>query len=272
VLGTDVASSPFSPPFARPNILLLPQDGDDNGTVLGNGQFYREIDASPFPVEFRAEVSGINGNQANVRVKYGTNGRPDPSIRPWPASASRPWQSPDIEVRNAKNAIDASWANVPWAGNMNTVVAKIKNGGNVLAPGVVANFYVRNYNIGGAPEVFLGSDRRDIGPGATVEFTTGWIPPATGHYCVVVRIPLYVVPSAPTVVEMTELNNIAQTNYDRFNTATSSPSTRVETSVEVGNPFDKATRVILVGQQTNPLYRTLVETTWLTLKPKQTKR
>ena len=30
---------------------------------------------------------------------------------------------------------------------------------------------------------------------------------------------------APTIVEMTELNNVAQSNYDRFNTATRSPST-----------------------------------------------
>lgn len=272
VLGTDVASAPFVSPFSRPGVLLLPSDGDDTGAVLGNGEFYREIDSSPFPVEFRADVSGITTDKADLRIRYGTNGRPDPSIRPWPASPDRQWQSPDIEVRNAKNATDPSWANVPWVGNPNTVVAKVRNAGNVLAPQVRVNFYVKNFNIGGAPEVFLGSDVRDIGPSATVEFTTNWVPPSTGHYCVVVRIPLYVVPTAPTVVEMTELNNVAQTNYDRFNTATSSPSTREHTSVEVGNPYDEATRVWIIGEQTNPLYRTYVETTWLWLKPGESRK
>ena len=253
-------------------MLLLPADGDDDGAVLGNGGFYREIDASPFPTEFRADVSGINGSKADLRVRYGANGRPDPSIRPWPASPSRPWQSPDIEVRNAHNAADPAWRNVPWVGNPNTVVAKVRNRGNVLAPGVRVNFYVKNYNIGGAPEAFLGSDVHDVAAGATVEFTTTWVPPSTGHYCVVVRIPLYVVPTAPTVVEMTELNNVAQSNYDRFNTATGSPSTREETTVEVGNPYPKPTRVWIIGQQTNPLYRTYVDTTWLWLEPGETRK
>jgi hypothetical protein len=137
---------------------------------------------------------------------------------------------------------------------------------------VRVNFYVKNFNIGGAPEVFLGSDVRDVAAQATVEFTTNWVPPTTGHFCVVARIPLYVVPTAPTVVEMTELNNIAQSNYDRFNTATSSPSTRELTYVEVGNPYDEPTRVWIIGEQTNPLFRTYVETTWLRLKPHETRK
>ena len=95
------------------------------------------------------------------------------------ASPQRPWQSPDIEVRNARSTADPQWFNTPWVGNPNTVVARVKNGGNVLAPSVRVNFYVKNYNIGGAPEVFLGSDVRNIAAGATVEFTTGWVPPST---------------------------------------------------------------------------------------------
>ena len=265
VLGTDVASPPFVPPYARPTILLLPASGDDTGAVLGNGDFYREIDASPAPVEFRVDVSGLNGSKADIRVRYGTNGRPDPSIRPWPASSSRPWQSPDIEVRNAKSLADPAWRNVPWVGNPNTVAAQVRNGGNVMAPSVEVDFYVKNYNIGGAPEVFLGTQSQDIPAGATREFTTSWVPPTTGHFCIIVRIPLYIVPTAPTVVEMTELNNVAQSNYDRFNTSTSSPSTREQTYVEVWNPYPEATRVWIIGEQTNPLYRTYVDTTWLWL-------
>ena len=70
----------------------------------------------------------------------GANGRPDPSLRPWPAAPDRPWQSPDIEVRNAKNATDPAWANVPWVGNMNTVVAKVRNNGTVPLTDVRVGF------------------------------------------------------------------------------------------------------------------------------------
>jgi M6 family metalloprotease-like protein len=271
VVGTDVASPPFVAPFPRPTVLMLPADGDDSGAVLDNGDFYREIDGSPFPIEFRADVSGRDGSKADLRIRYGTNGRPDPSIRPWPASPSRPWQSPDIEVRNDRNAVDPAWRNVPWSGHTNTVVASVTNGGTVLAPGVRVTFHVKNYTIGGAPEVFLGSAVRDVPAGATVEFTTTWVAPSSGHFCIVARIPLYVVPTAPTVVEMTELNNVAQSNYDRFISATGSPSTREETTVEVGNPYPKATRVWIIGQQTNPLYRTYVDTTWLRLEAGETR-
>ena len=269
VLGTDVASPPYVPPLSRPTILLLRDDGNDDGAVLGNGDFYTETDNSDplFPTDFRIDVSGINGSRADVRIRYGVNGRPDPSIRPWPAGPGREWQSPDIEVRNAKNAADPTWFNVPWVGNPNTVVAKVKNAGNLDAPAVHVDFAVKNFNIGGAPEAWIGSETRDVAAGATVEFSAPWTPPATGHYCVVVRIPLYQVPTALSVVEQTELNNLAQSNYTRFNTSTSSPSTREVTSVEVGNPYDKPTRVFLVANQTNPLYRTYLQHTWLLLEP-----
>jgi len=71
---------------------------------------------------------------------------------------------------------------------------------------------------------------------------------------------------------MTELNNIAQSNYDRFISATGSPATREVTEVEIGNPYDRATRVFLIGHQSNPLYRTYLERTWMWLEPKETQR
>ena len=40
----------------------------------------------------------------------------------------------------------------------------------------------------------------------------------------------------------------------------------------VANPYDRATRVWIIGQQTNPLYRTYLETTWLWLEPGQSKQ
>lgn len=273
VLGTDVASAPFVPPFSRPTILLLPNDPDGDGPVLDTPQNFRQTDFSTpgFPADFHAEVTARTADTASLRVRYGVIGKPDPSIRPWPASADRPWQSPDIEVRNARNLADpAAWFNVPWEGNMNTVVAKVRNGGTLDAPNVLVNFFVKNYNIGGAPEVFLGSATQNIPAGATVEFTTNWTP-SQGHFCIIVRIPIYILPGG-AAVEITEFNNVAQSNYDRFISRTASSPSRETTQVEVGNPYNKPTRVFLIGGQTNPLYRTYVDTTWLWLDPGETQK
>lgn len=272
VLGTDVVSAPYAAPFTRPALLLLPPDTDSEGAALSNGENYRETDWSDptFPTDFRVDVSGIDGSKADVRVRYGVLSKPDPSIRPWPAGPDRQWQSPDIEVRNARNQADSSWFNVPWVGNANTVVARVRNAGTMDATGVRVNFYVKNFNVGTAPETFIGGMQQDIPAGATVEFTNPWVPPSDGHYCIVVRIPLYQTPATPpatSVVEMTELNNLAQSNYDRFISASSSPPSREVTSVEVANPYPAATRVFLSAGQSNPLYRTYVEHTWLWLEP-----
>jgi len=49
-------------------------------------------------------VVSANGNEAVVQIEYGTNGRPDLYIRPWPRGDN--WQSPDIEIRNARSLAD----------------------------------------------------------------------------------------------------------------------------------------------------------------------
>ncbi|MCI3239854.1 hypothetical protein [Streptomyces spinosisporus] len=274
VVGTDV-TAPEQAPVSRPQILLLRSDGDDSGPVLGNGGVYTETDHSDplFPTDFSISVSGIDGTKADVHIRYGVSGCPDPSIRPWPASPQRPWQSPDIEVRNARSDADPTWLNVPWLEHANTVVAQVRNRGDVNAPGVRVDFYVKDYNIGGAPEFYIGSDTRTVPVGAPVEFSTVWVPPKKGgHFCVMARIPLYVVPSALSVVERTELNNQAQSNYDRFIASTASPSTRETTSCTVTNPYRQRARVFVVAAQSNPLYRTFVEHTWLWLNAGETRR
>ncbi len=272
VIGTDVISpNIFTPPSQRPPVLMLP-----GGGVFGNGDSYKEpIYVGNVATDlFDASVSGIDGKKADLRLRYGMSGKPDPSIRPWPAGPDRPWQSPDIEVRNARSAADSKWFNVPWEGHVNTIVAQVTNAGKLAAPKVTVNFWVADLNVGGAPETFLGSDTRDIGPGATVSFTapTPWIAPGGGHYCVIVRIPLYQTPSSPSVAETTELNNFAQSNYDRFISATASPPSREMAEVVVGNPYDLPARVYLTIGHGNPLYRTYLGNKWLWLKPKETRR
>jgi M6 family metalloprotease-like protein len=277
VLPIDVVSSPYTPPFSRPPLLHLPPG--PAGVALANTESYQETDFSDptYPTDFRVDVSGIDGLKADVRIRYGVLSKPDPSIRPWPAGPDRQWQSPDIEIRNTRNQADPSWFNVPWVGNANTIVARIKNNGTMTAPQVRANFSIKNYNVGGAPESFLDFAKKDIAPGATEEFIcpTPWVPPTAGHYCVIVRIPLYQTPATPPavpVVEMTELNNVAQSNYDRFISSSSSAPTREVTYLDVGNPYPMATRVFLWPGQTNPLYRTYLEHTWLWLNPGETRK
>ena len=177
VLVTEVISSGFSAPVTRPYILKIPNDTDGDGPVLTNGLDFKATDLSnpTYPTDFKISVSGINGTTASVRIQYGVNSRPDPSIRPWPASADRQWQSPDIEVKNARDQADASWYNVPWLGHQNTVVAKVKNSGNLNAPSVWANFSIKDYTVGGAPEFALGSDQHNVNALATVDFITGWV-------------------------------------------------------------------------------------------------
>lgn len=274
VLVTDVDSSPGDAPISRPAILLVGNDIDGDGSVLVNGTDYEATDTSDptFPTDFKLSVAGINADKADVTIQYGINSKPDPSIRPWPAGADRQWQSPDIEVQNTRNLADpANWFNVPWAGNPNTVIAKVTNNGDLAAPGVRVEFYVKNYTVGGSPETFLGADTRDIPARGDVNFTTNWNPPGNGHYCIIVRIPGYQTPPPNPTIEGNIFNNLAQSNYDRFISATASPASREMTQVEVGNPYDKPTTVYIRPGQTNPLYRTYVEHTSLYLQPGETR-
>jgi M6 family metalloprotease-like protein len=275
VLVTDVDSTPGDAPISRPLIIRVRNDADGDGSVLVNGLDYRETDSSDptFPTDFRMRAVGVSATKADIKVEYGVNSRPDPAIRPWPASADRQWQSPDIEVQNERNLADpAGWFNVPWAGHDNTVIASVKNNGNLAAPGVRVEFYVKNFNVGGAPETFLGADVRDIPALGTTQFTTLWNPPGNGHYCLAVRIPGYLTPGPSPVLEMSIFNNQAQSNYTRFISAEASPASRETTFVEVGNPYSEATRVFIRPGQTNPLYRTYLEHTCLHLEPGETRR
>ena len=275
VLVTDVDSSPGDAPISRPLIIKVPNDSDNDGSVLVNGLDYRETDNTDptFPTDFKLSVSGVNNTKADVLVQYGVNSRPDPAIRPWPASADRQWQSPDIEVQNVRNLADpANWFNVPWAGNPNTIIARVKNNGNLAAPNVRVEFYVKNFNVGGAPETFLGADTRNMPALGTVNFTASWNPPGNGHYCVIVKIPGYITPGPNPVLEMSIFNNLAQSNYTKFISATGSPATRETTYIEVGNPYERPTQIYIRPGQTNPLYRTYVENTSLLLDKGETRK
>ena len=94
----------------------------------------------------------------------------------------------------------------------------------------------------------------------------------SGHYCLEARIKHYQTPGPNSVMEATEYNNRAQSNYDRFISDTGSSPSRKVTSVKVQNPFNKSMRVhIRVAKSSTPLFRTYVERTWLLLQPGESK-
>lgn len=273
VLGTDVISPPYELPDDRPAIVLFDNDPDMDGSVLGNGQNYREVDPTDpmYPTDFQVDASGLNGSKAEVRVQYGVVSKPDPYIRPWPASEDRQWQSPDIEIKNARNEADAEWKNVPWSGHDNTVVATVYNGGSLLADDVEVKFFVKDFNLGFVTIITpLGSSKKDIPALGSAEFETTWTPPAAGHYCIQVEISPY--KTSTGVDEISGNNNLAQSNYSRFISETASPPSREIATVEVGNPYDKPTRIFIVPSQTNPFYRTYLQHKWLKLNPGESKK
>ena len=273
VLGTDVISWPYTLPASRPAIMLFDNDPDMDGSVLGNGQNYREVDPTDpmHPTDFTVSVSGITASKAEVRVQYGVVSKPDPFIRPWPASEERQWQSPDIEVKNAKNAADSDWKNVPWIDHENTIVATVYNGGPLNADDVEVKFFVKKFNLGGVPVTSaLGSSKKDIPALGQATFQATWEPASGGHYCIRVEISPY--KTSTHVEEISGTNNLAQSNYNRFISATASPPSREVTSVLIGNPFNKPTTVYIVPSQTNPYYRTYLQHKWLKLNVNETRK
>lgn len=270
VVGTDVILPDYTAPIVRRQVILLPKDADGDGPVLDVGDDYEEQDASTptAPADFKVEVLDTDDDWARIRVSYGANSRPDPSIRPWPGSGTNAWQSPDIEVFNDKNTADATFRNLPWTGHSNRIVARVRNSGSLMAIGVRVNFSVKDFALGDSVETPLGFDIKDIPAGDTVEFEfDGWVPPSGGHFCVVARIPLHINSDALNTVELTELNNRGQSNYTEFISAEASPPHRERTMVTVANPYPEPTRVYLSPVQTNPLFRTYLATSQVHLGP-----
>lgn len=278
VVGTDVGSQSFTFPINRPQIIRLRPDVEGEASFFAAGDDYKETDTSSMAVaDFKMTVLSATGNTAQVRIEYGTNGRPDLSIRPWPGGED--WQSPDIEVRNARSLADSTWRNVPWEGNVNTVVATYRNRGPVTARNVTVDFYIKDFTVGGAPEVWLGRDTKDVPPDTstpTVEFTTQWLPGNQGHRCIIARTPLYLDTSVtPTIVEVSDANNMAQSNYTRYISASASPAERVRSTVALHNPFPERALVYVMPQLTGPMapfFRVYLAHQSVMLDPGETRR
>ncbi|KAL2842890.1 hypothetical protein BJY01DRAFT_248845 [Aspergillus pseudoustus] len=264
VLVTDVISEDFRTPYARPWVLFAPDDADGDGHLIDNGQNLRDTDPGT-GMDLEILVESTDLDHATVRVSYGSNGRPEPGIRPWGAEASH-WQSPDVEVRNDRATADPEHNfNVPWLGHDNTIVAKVRNNGDLLATGVKVDFFVTEYTTGDGPPLLLGFETNNIAPGGVVEFSKPWNPPATtdGHFCIIVRIRLYRDPANPAIFDHHIYNNEARSNYTRFVSESASRSSRMNTTIQIANPFSAPTHVYTDVTQTHHYHRVFTEHQWM---------
>lgn len=284
IVGTDVVSPAGAQNLdSRVMTLRLEDDPDavndtdgtsTQGAFLTTGKNYRQPDFTDgAPKDFIATAKAIRSDSADLEIRYNSSARPELSIRTWPSSDNQ-WQSPDIEVRNAKSDADSRWLNVPWAGNPNRIVAKVTNKGGLEAKNVKAFFSALDFTTnGGKPQPNaqpLGSsDPVNIAPNQTAELTVQWTPPGEGHYCLTVDIPLYEDAIDASIHESSDRDNFAQSNYTKFWSASASPSTRKRFTVKLENPTDTTAVVFPQVRQTMPYYRTYLEHSWLRLGPKQ---
>ena len=259
--------------FGRsPSISLAPDSGD--GPVLTPGQIFQEP-ADPYALRL------FSLRTFEVLVHQGTSARPEPSIRPWDSS----YHSPDLFVRNARNWDGRRWINQEWMydvfeDNPNQVVATISNEGALDAPGVGVDF---EYTIAGTNDGWTRIGSRithDIPMWRTVTFVSDeWLPESgevlpRKHYGVRARIVAadgsapYTVPGTdPPIAQTSTKNDEARSNFQRMISKTASPSSREGQRIVVENPTDQARIVRILPLQSNPLYRSYLEKTWVLLGP-----
>lgn len=281
VLGTDTLSYSMTLDIGAPRrVRLLPPNCE--GAALRPPGTYCEPDITDpsfpsfFVLDYVSESSSPDA--ASVRVRYGNINRPDPMVRPWSAAPHRPFQSPSIEVKNGRNApvtsgdttAPADWFNVPWAGNPNDVIVTVQNQGDSNAPGVTVDLFVKDFSLSSAKEVPLGTVTRDVPAFGSTAFVFSWLPSACigteAHFCIIAKVRPYTIPGS-AVTELSGSNNLAQSNYTRFISASASPPSRRQVRLLVKNPYQEPAVVRIDPVQTNPLYRTYLEHAWITLGP-----
>lgn len=270
----------LSRPATTPGVLLVPEDSD---TVVDNGAFaigedYRDKDTSTpgFDNEFIMDVLATTADSATIRIRYAAGDKPDPAITPWAPSTN--WQSPDIEVINARSTADSIYRNVPWEGHDNTMIARVTNLGNLPASGVEVSFFAKDFTFGEGAEIALGRETKDVPPGPPVTFTAPlpWRPPTVRfpfgplsfdqHACLVARIPPFLDPVSH-VLEVTPENNEAHSNYTWTASTTASPASREVIVVNAENPLPRAATVHFTVHQPHPLFRVYLEHRYLRLQP-----
>ena len=213
VFGTDVDPQSFTFPIARPQIIRLRPDAEGENSFFMAGQDYKETDTIVMAVaDFKMSVLSDRCRQrADHDRSTAPTAAPTSYIRPWPGGDN--WQSPDIEVRNARSIADpANWFNVPWdrpREHGRREVPEPRPGdlpqrqGRLLREGLHGRRRPRGVARQRHPRRAARDRARPF-----VEFATQWIPPNDGHRCIIARTPLFLDTSVnPTLVEVSDSNN-----------------------------------------------------------------
>ena len=87
----------------------------------------------------------------------------------------------------------------------------------------------------------------------------------------IVQIQLYVDPDLAGAYETNIFNNEARSNYTRFVSSSSSPSTRAGAEVLLANPFDDPAIVFAQVRQTHDFHRVYVDHQWLRVEGRESR-
>ena len=269
IVGTDWTETPVK----RPQLLRMRNDADnDRGTYKAGEDYDESTTTEPqYPIDLKVSIVSLTDDTAQIRVQFGDR-KPDPALTQF--SAEMHWQSPDIEVRNERNAVAPELFNLPWVGHPNTVVAKVRNEGNFAAPRVRVEYSVADFTLSPNPEfTFFAGENQDVPVGGPptefiVNMNTSAAPAvfASKHYCIKAEIIPYVHPTEKTKVEINPTNNVAQSNYTRFISISSSPASREFAKVALWGDA-RSTRQHVKARQTSPFARTFVDHRWVDVQP-----
>lgn len=275
VLGTDLVQA-AADEMARPLIMLLPKDIDNDGPVLASGgQDYEESDVTnPDRMnDFRLTrkfdfVLPADKNAATVDIQYVGAHRAELQITPAPGRDN--FKSPDIDLDGPAGP------NVVVKGRQNTIVVRVHNRGTKAANAV--QIRVKWLPFTTAPGTWTDlalPPTQPIAAHATGTFTVPWTPPANlaiddvpvEHFCIRVDVDRYVDPTDPSGSEIVIFNNWAQSNFMTSAVGHGSPSERRATVVRSTNKLPDGAIHHTIVEQTSEHFRAFVDHSWKWLAP-----
>jgi len=182
---------------------------------------------------------------------------PNPMITPWGITLDTTpyWQSPDIYVKDAADAIAD-----PLKGQVNRLFANVSNIGDADATGVTVEFDFRPYGMGTSNNAWktIATETVDIPTGTSLEVEVAWdlsdLTDTNGgqwplplgdfdHFCVRVQL--------DHVDDVDACNNLAQNNFGNVEEAAADDGDGIFNFV-LGNFKDQAEWVVLVPHHTIP--------------------
>lgn len=266
VVISDDVSIGFPVSSVRPQTILVAPDAEGDTGLLQSAHTWTELSIGR-PGRLSIEVKSTTADSAVVRIISDGGGVPDVGVYDWDGGPK--WQTVDIEVTNQYSDADPKkWKNVPVIGEPNKLRLTVHNFGDHDATGVVAHLSVAPFTTATGPWERRPDDApKNIPAGRTAVFETDWTPEQGSHFCVLGEVDLYVDPVDSTIVDKRIHNQETRSNYMRFVSKSSSPSSRVGTTVDLSNPLEIRSTIIARVHHAHPQHRVLLSHTWRTVEP-----